>query len=149
MAQTIWSYTLTVDDATLLVVPEGARVLSVGQEQGNIRMWMLVDKDQPVKVDRTFLAVGTGFELPVNRRTDYLGTVPGLTDGLVCHIFELFFDAPGLPLGWKAKGHGGLADALARIAMAGSATPAKEMRRMAFEALRDVSLDEDLRAPLT
>jgi hypothetical protein len=65
-------------------MPEGAHVLTVGMQVGEIIAWATVDPDAP-REERTFLVRGTGHKLN-GREGRYIGTVfPG---SLVFHVFE-------------------------------------------------------------
>lgn len=66
-------------------MPEGAQVLTVQEQGGRMQMWALVNPEVTRKVERTFMAYGTGEEVPSNPGA-YVATVQlGWT---VWHVFE-------------------------------------------------------------
>lgn len=70
---------------TPILMPEGAKLLHVGEQGWGVHLWALVNPTLPV-VERKFFVVGTGhgFE-DVN--AEYIGTVQA-SSGLVWHVFE-------------------------------------------------------------
>lgn len=63
MRQTIFKYTFEIRDITTIVMPEGAKVLSVHQQYEVPTLWALVDLDAP-QIDHRFLIFGTGMGIP-------------------------------------------------------------------------------------
>jgi hypothetical protein len=80
--KTVWKY--PIGFAGDLTMPEGARPLHVAVQRDTIQMWALVDTERPT-VRRTFLACGTGHDIPAN--SVYIGTA--LMGQFVWHVFEL------------------------------------------------------------
>lgn len=69
---------------TELMIPAGARVLSVGWQRPHVRLWMLVDPQVP-KVKRRVLMLSTGHEI-VGDNWEFCGTAQAPI-GLVFHVF--------------------------------------------------------------
>jgi hypothetical protein len=89
----IWKYPLNLTDRIMLQMPEGAEVLAVQTQHGELCLWALVKPDAP-KVDRYFRLFGTGHEMPVDMgvdwtKEDYRGTFQALGGDLVFHLFEV------------------------------------------------------------
>lgn len=82
--RTIYKYYLA-PDATMYL-PENAQVLHVGEQQGGIQLWVVLDPTAPPIVRRTFLTFGTGHIMPDNPLI-HLGTVQ-MRNGEVYHVFE-------------------------------------------------------------
>lgn len=83
--KTIYKYTLPLADATVLQMPDGAKVLSVQIQARQICLWAMVDPSHPL-VGRSFSIRGTGQPILWDNDT-YIGTVQ--LDGFVWHIFEV------------------------------------------------------------
>jgi hypothetical protein len=81
-------YKFTLRPWTIFVdVPNGARVLSVGSQNGDVVAWVLCDPDAP-KVSRSLAAYPTSVPLPYAcNGTEFVGTVQ-MADGLVFHVFD-------------------------------------------------------------
>ncbi len=81
----IFKYALRVTDARQTVLmPLGARILSVQNQNGNLTLWALVD-DRRDQVPRKFLVVGTGQDFDAFG-LEYVGTAQiGI---FVWHVFE-------------------------------------------------------------
>ena len=84
---TIHKYTLLPECAIELT--EGAKILSVGDQQGTVVMWVLLDTEKPIG-KRIFMVFGTGHTLDDKKGTFeyiHLGTVQQ-ESGFVWHVFE-------------------------------------------------------------
>lgn len=73
MSRTIHKYDLPFA-STKIPMPQGARVLHFGRQDGLLRVWAEGDLAAPF-VERAFAVVGTGDPVPDIGR--YVGTVPG------------------------------------------------------------------------
>jgi len=69
-----------------LRLPEGAKFLSLQEQQGEPQMWWLVEPDNK-KVVRKIRVFGTGHELPA-KPLEFLGTFQTYGGSLVFHVFE-------------------------------------------------------------
>lgn len=85
--QTIYKYELAIADETMVRLPEGAQVLSVGVGPYTrlLFMWALVDPDARL-VGRRFRVVGTGNSCPLVSADEFVGTV--VAPPFVWHVFE-------------------------------------------------------------
>lgn len=86
----IWKYPLALIDSPQLVeMPEGARILSVQEQQNRICVWALVDPEAK-KVSRKFHIFGTGNQLDASgvEWFQFLGTVVMSLGVFVWHVFE-------------------------------------------------------------
>lgn len=84
--KTIWKY-VTCWDAFALMMPRGAKVLSVQVQNGVPCIWALVDPVEPVEM-RRFLLVGTGHEIECTDGLSFIGTFQMRDGELVFHLFE-------------------------------------------------------------
>ena len=68
-----------------MLMPEGAEILHVGDQNGTITIWALVDVETEF-LYREFIIVGTGQQIPYDKYT-HIGTV--FQGSFVWHIFEV------------------------------------------------------------
>jgi hypothetical protein len=86
-AHQVWKQPIPVDGAFELLMPRGARVLTV-QVQGTIPcVWMLVDPAAAPE-RRRFRLAGTGHPIENAADLDYVGTFQIHGGALVFHLFE-------------------------------------------------------------
>lgn len=83
----IFKYTIEQKDSTI-TMPKGAKVLSVQNQYQTPCIWALCNPDAP-KVQRRFLAVNTGDNLPNIMDITFLGTVQLHGGDTVVHVFEV------------------------------------------------------------
>jgi hypothetical protein len=81
----IWKYHFTIEDATVLEMPRGAKILEVGANLGKATLWALVDPSAD-RVSRTIRVRGTGHPIAEELEPLYVGTV--LMPPFVWHIFD-------------------------------------------------------------
>jgi len=82
----IWKYPLAETDEQILLMPEGAKILHVGEQRGVICVWVEVDTDAEME-HRKFYIVGTGNKFPLYH-VKYLGTVIKEMGVFVWHVYE-------------------------------------------------------------
>lgn len=87
MASVIWKFGLTTEREQSVPMPTGARILSVGQQQGGLMLWALCDPNVEFS-DRHVYVVATGSFADMAKvgAADFKGTVQ-MPGGLVWHIF--------------------------------------------------------------
>jgi hypothetical protein len=84
----IFKYPVALEDESTIILPMGARVLSVVNQYDDIVMYALVDPDIKVKKKITVHVIGTGNEIPAdNYLFDFLGTVSDLGGMFMWHVF--------------------------------------------------------------
>ena len=81
----IWKYPFEITDLFDLLLPLGARVLSVGMQGEQPCLWAMVEPSNTPEA-RSFAVVGTGHPLPSGTAT-YLDTFQ--QPPFVWHLFEL------------------------------------------------------------
>ncbi len=83
----IWKFDLEITDTQHVILPMDARLLSVGNQRGNLCLWAIVN---PVKAmeTRCIEIIGTGnpIEKLVGFHREFLGTI--VIDPFVWHVFE-------------------------------------------------------------
>lgn len=88
---TVWKFPIDKTDISIILVPEGATLLTL-QSQDNVpTIWFLVDT-MAVKEKRCFISVVTGIEVPdiiyINIKK-HIGTLLYENGNFVAHYFEL------------------------------------------------------------
>ena len=84
----IWRFTVPVQDVVEMRMPEGAEILSVKDPHGwgGIRLWAAVDPEAPV-VSRILYVVGTGH--PCDLKPEFfIGTVEQNGGALIWHVYD-------------------------------------------------------------
>jgi len=81
---TIWKYTLGPAEVQTIDVPAFAKLLTVAQQDGAPTLWFEVDPEA-VTMPRTFVVIGTGWEIPEPKRLTYVGTTHST---FVWHLYE-------------------------------------------------------------
>jgi hypothetical protein len=70
-----------------VIMPKGAKVLSVQNQGDEITLWALVDPDEAFAESRFFAIVGTGQNFPYAANMQFIGTVQ--VGSYVFHVFEV------------------------------------------------------------
>lgn len=84
----IYKYPLKTRNHQKIKMPYGARILAVGDQNGQLVLWAQVIADeQAVIVEREIRIFGTGHTLDAGW-LDYIGTVQMKDQPLVWHIYE-------------------------------------------------------------
>lgn len=86
MSSTIWKAQLEITDHQEVKLPEGAEILHVREQFGNLCMWFRCHPDAP-PAPHQILIRGTGHPAP-NSGAKYLGTGILMGGSLVLHVFE-------------------------------------------------------------
>ena len=83
--RTVYKYPVALKDDWMIMLPGGAKILSLHMQDGSPFMWVAVETDRaPVK--RYFRTAGTGHEIVGNLR--FIDTFQLENLGLVFHVFE-------------------------------------------------------------
>ena len=83
----IYKYPLIIDvRPQTLSLPLGAQVLEVHEQADSVCIWALVDENEELLKEYTFLVVGTGNGDPGG--ATYLGTAHLAGGTLVLHVFQ-------------------------------------------------------------
>ena len=85
--KTIWKYQLPIADSVTLVMPKGAKVLSVVSQRDVPTLYAEVDTEQTIMEDRIAIIRGTGHDLAGTAAATFIGTVPTQNANFVWHIF--------------------------------------------------------------
>lgn len=84
---TIWKFNLEITDKQTIRMPNGARILSIQEQNGELCVWAVVDPDEEY-VPRKFRIFGEGHTFDLDAAdAKFIGTVQ--CDRLVWHIFAI------------------------------------------------------------
>lgn len=91
----ILKYPLSIDEENILSLPSGSRPVFVGNQRGQLTLWVLVTDAKEYET-RMFLIAGTGMRIPDqgvpdqgNAFYEYVGTA--IVEPFVWHVFEAKF----------------------------------------------------------
>lgn len=83
---TIWKFNLEITDKQTIHMPNGAHILSVQEQSGELCMWAMVDPEEEY-MPRKFRIFGTGHPIDLDGdNSGFVGTVQ-CKNGLVWHVF--------------------------------------------------------------
>ena len=83
--KTIWKFELEITRNQVVAMPLGERVLSVGEQDGRLFVWALVDTDAEM-MSVPFFVAGTGHQVNESSQWEFIDTVQ-MSNGLVWHVF--------------------------------------------------------------
>lgn len=83
----VWKFGLNLDARQVVMMPEGAKLLTVQAQYGEPFVWALCDEHAGRQEYRRFLIYGTGQPLPDNTG-EYVGTFQLVSGAMVLHVFE-------------------------------------------------------------
>ena len=87
--QNVFKYTIPVEDYFSLDLPEGAKILTVQEQNGGAQVWALVNSDNPTET-RNFRLAGTGHPIKESPDVlDYIGTFQLAGGSFIGHVFEI------------------------------------------------------------
>ena len=87
MEARIWKYELAITDTQEVMMPQGALILSVANQNGKLCLWAMVVPANPDS-RRIIEIIGTGnpFEVDTGIDRKFIGTA--IIGSLVWHVFE-------------------------------------------------------------
>lgn len=85
----VYKYTIKVEDYFSLDLPKGARILTVQAQYDEPQLWALVDKNKPNE-KRNFRLAGTGHPIKESSESlNYIGTFQLAGGSFIGHVFEI------------------------------------------------------------
>ena len=85
----IWKYVLEVADEQFILMPHGARIISVQVQGSLVCLWAVINPLQDAKSPRRILTIGTGNPGPTDlHHLAFIGTYQLYEGALVFHVFE-------------------------------------------------------------
>lgn len=85
---TIWKFPLKLVGRQIVVMPSGAKILSVQTQEDAVCLWVMCNPDAP-KSHKVIDIHGTGHRIPAETERIFIGTVQTENGSLVWHIFEI------------------------------------------------------------
>ena len=87
--QSVYKYTIPVEDYFSLDLPKGAKILTVQEQHGKPQLWALVKRGEPNET-RNFRLAGTGHPIKESpEMLNYIGTFQIAGGSFIGHIFEI------------------------------------------------------------
>lgn len=84
----IYKYQMPIQEKFTLLLPKGAEIIRVADQNGMFWLWAIVDTDVPDE-ERHFVSVKCGANVPENRNLKYLGMCAiFVQQELALYIFE-------------------------------------------------------------
>ncbi len=90
MRRSVYKHELNRYGTTGLFIARDAKVVHVGEQDGNVFLWQESDQENYDSIPRHFHIFGTGHTMPEDNssvRFQHVGTVQ-MTSGLVWHVYE-------------------------------------------------------------
>lgn len=86
--QTVFKYVIPAEDSPTLMIPDGARILSIQGQAGEVCLWAHVDTEMPMAPVKLHV-FGTGHHMPDKVvEWQFLGTTQLLNGTLVFHVYR-------------------------------------------------------------
>lgn len=93
MKQSIWKFTLEVEDYQKILMPKGARILSVQTQNNKPCIWAICNTETDEKEEHEFEIYGTGNPFyeghHFGKGFRFIGTFQLMNGAFVGHLFEL------------------------------------------------------------
>lgn len=87
MNQSIWKYTLAIQDTTILYIPKGSIILSAALQTSDLCIWALVNTDEAAQEEVIIDVYGTGNPIASSlMQRQFIGTV--VAGRYVWHVFR-------------------------------------------------------------
>lgn len=87
--KTVWKFDLDTDDYNSFSMPRYSVILSVQEQFGKVKMWVLCDPNEKQYEIRKFRLAGTGHSIEENIKS-FIGTFQLLSGNFVGHLFEVY-----------------------------------------------------------
>ena len=87
MIQKIWKVELEIADEQLVILPKGARILSIQEQTGKVSMWFQFNQDETRTQTYKNRCFGTGQPMFEPETLEYIGTAQVLCGKAVFHYF--------------------------------------------------------------
>ena len=88
MNNTIWKYALNPVDTQQLWLTEGAKILSVANQGGEMCLWVECNPEAPMKNNEDWIITLYGTGHPINEnRGEFVGTCLRAGGSLVWHVY--------------------------------------------------------------
>lgn len=88
----VYKYPLDIQDEVVVIMPKGARVLSIQVQNGRPCLWAAVDPREMTLEERRFRIAGTGHPIQDDVVDGFIGTIQLYDGKLVFHVFEAKYE---------------------------------------------------------
>lgn len=86
----VFKYPVPVEDRFSLDLPQGARILTVQEQNSKPQIWAIVNPENPTEI-RNFRLAGAGHPIEENEKNlSYIGTFQLYNGNFIGHLFEIF-----------------------------------------------------------
>ena len=81
----IWKYPLELTDRQVIEMPYDSEIIHIGEQNGQLTLWALVDENEEQKEQRAVLVYGTGHPIIFGPAHRHVGTAQ--VGPFVWHVF--------------------------------------------------------------
>lgn len=85
----IYKYPIEIQDEQVVLLPTGAKILTVQTQSGKVFLWAMVNPTMPNDMAVTIRIFGTGHTIQDADRLEYIGTIQMCGGALVFHVFKV------------------------------------------------------------
>ena len=85
----IYKYPTEIQDEQVVLLPTGAKILTVQTQSGKAFIWAMVNPTMPNDMAVTIRIFGTGHTIQDADRLEYIGTIQMCGGALVFHVFKV------------------------------------------------------------
>lgn len=85
----IYKYPIEIQDEQVVLLPTGAKILTVQTQGGKAFLWAMVNPTMPNDMAVTIRIFGTGHTIQDADRLEYIGTIQMCGGVLVFHVFKV------------------------------------------------------------
>lgn len=85
----IYKYPIEIQDEQVVLLPTGAKILTVQTQGGKAFLWAMVNPTMPNDMAVTIRIFGTGHTIQDADRLEYIGTIQMCGGALVFHVFKV------------------------------------------------------------
>ena len=85
----IYKYPIEIQDEQVVLLPTGAKILTVQTQSGKAFLWAMVNPTMHNDMAVTIRIFGTGHTIQDADRLEYIGTIQMCGGALVFHVFKV------------------------------------------------------------
>lgn len=85
----IYKYPIEIQDEQVVLLPTGAKILTVQTQSGKAFILAMVNPTMPNDMAVTIRIFGTGHTIQDDDRLEYIGTIQMCGGALVFHVFKV------------------------------------------------------------
>ena len=85
----IYKYPIKIQDEQVVLLPTGAKILTVQTQSGKAFIWAMVNPTMTNDMAVTIRIFGTGHTIQDADRLEYIGTIQMCGGALVFHVFKV------------------------------------------------------------